>query len=113
MKGILIDPEKGTITEVEVEKGIDAIYKLIDCDCFDIQHINERAKQTNGIYVDDNGLCGQIKFGFQYGENQPIAGKGLILGCDRNGETVDTNLNLEEVKATVKIHTNYMSFRMS
>lgn len=104
MRGILIDPENGTITEVNVAKGIDAIYKLIDADCFDIQRLGKNVKQENDIYVDDNGLCGQINFGFQYGENQPIVGKGLILGSDPNtGDSIDTNLGLEVVKLNTKL----------
>ena len=112
MKGILINPENNTITEVDHDGNYKNIYLIIDTDCFDIQRLEPKQGNDNGIYVDDNGLNGEVKFGFQYGENQPIAGKGFILGCNRKGETISTNLTVEEVRTNVKIFTSYMSFRM-
>lgn len=110
-KGILINPENGTITEVGIENGLNAIYEKIDCDCFDLQRLGYKGKQENDIYVDDNGLSGDVKFGFQFGENQPIAGKGLILGNNPNtGDSVNTNLTLEEVKSKTKLFKSNLEF---
>jgi hypothetical protein len=109
-KAILINPENNTITEVEIGEGISEIYAQIECRAFDIVRLGKKGKQENDVYVDDEGLLGEIKFGFSIGNSQPLAGKGLILGCNNQGESVDTNLTLEEAKSNVKIYPDYLSF---
>lgn len=104
-KGILIDVKNETIEFVLLEKGIQPIYDVVECGTFEVVNIND----TNDIYVDEEGLLGltdESKF-FQFGEGrQPIAGNGLILGFDQNtGDSVDTNLTIEEVKDKVKFLT--------
>lgn len=92
MKGILIDPKARTITEVEVEKGIDAIYALIQAGTFDCVYINPH----NSVFVDDNGLLNDPEFFFILkGYPQPLAGRGLILGCDDEGESCSATVTLD------------------
>lgn len=98
MKGILIDPFARTVTRVDVAKGIDAIYSLIQARPFDCVRIDER----NAIFVDDEGLYRDDQRFFQFrGYPQPLAGRGLILGNDREGETVSCTLTLADVKGRV------------
>lgn len=98
MKGILIDPFERTVTRVDVAKGIDAIYKLIQARPFDCVRIDER----NAIYVDDEGLYVDDQRFFQFrGYHQPLAGRGLILGNDREGESCSCTITLDDVKGRV------------
>lgn len=100
MKAILIDPFTQSITEVDYSGDYHDIYKLIDCDTFTVATINHR---QDGIFVDDEGLFKtEQAFFWHKGYPQPLAGKGLILGCDEDGESVEPTTTLEEVKAATQ-----------
>lgn len=103
MRAILIDPKNKSVSEVEYDGNYKSIYKLIDCGTFTVIQIDE----TESIIIDDEGLFKSLDsqepddFFLWEGYNQPLAGKGLILGVDREGESVATKLTVEEVKAKV------------
>lgn len=98
MKGILIDPFERTVTRVDVPPGIDAIYALIQAQPFTCVGIDDR----NAIYVDDEGLYKEDQRFFQFrGYPQPLAGKGLILGSDNEGESVSCTITLADAKSRV------------
>lgn len=97
---ILIDPVARTVTEVQWNGDYRHIYELIDCDCYDVARIN---KHGDGIFVDDEGL---MKDGMDFfifdGYPSPLAGKGLILGCDSSGESIKPHVTLADAKAAVR-----------
>jgi len=70
---------------------------------------------TNDVYVDDEGLLKNPNRYFKYGQ-RTLAGMGLILSHDDEGESVGTTLNSAEVFENVKFlpegHTEepYMEF---
>lgn len=97
MKAILIDPYTKTVTEVDHNGDYRQIYTFIDAQGFDVVGIDER----NAIYVDGEGLYTQNKFFAWQGYHEKLPGKGLILGTDRQGETVATSLTVDEVKAKI------------
>jgi hypothetical protein len=98
MRGILIDPAAKLIHEVEYNGDYRQISKRIECDLFTVVGIDG----VNSIFVDDEGLLKDIEDFFTYGEYpQPLAGKGLILGCDEAGESIATTLTVAEVAANV------------
>ena len=100
-KGILIDVQNRTITEVEIGDGIQPIYELVKCDTFTCVDITE----TETVYVDDNGLLTLTENSMFFelkGYPQPLCGNGLILGVDEEGESVNTKLTIDEVKKLVK-----------
>ena len=110
MKAILIDPEAKTITEVEHNGNFREIYKFIGCECFTTVSIGSppdgKKLQHNGrenhVFVDDEGLLNSPRHFFHWkGYEQPLAGKGLILGCDEEGETVATTWSVKDVEAMV------------
>jgi len=85
MKAYLIDTPNRSITEVEYSGDYKHIYELIECSTFDCV----RFDKGDAVFVDDNGLInGPVYnfFGFK-GYPNPLAGKGLILGSDEEGET--------------------------
>jgi hypothetical protein len=54
------------------------------------------------IFVDDNGLLNNPVRFFKYaGYEQPLAGKGLILGSDAEGDTIGASSKLATIKAAV------------
>mgnify|MGYP003113218032 FL=1 len=100
MKAILIDVKNEEIKEVEFDGTLHNIYDLVDCATFDVVRIDE----TNGIYVDDEGLFVEDQLFFTYhGDNysQTLAGNGLILGVNGGGETISPTLTLEEVQEAI------------
>jgi hypothetical protein len=101
-KAILINVNEQTIKQIFITDSIDAIHNAVECECFTVAEINE----TNDVFVDDNGLSTKDKFFNFEGAHQPFAGNGLILGIDHEtGESIDTTLNIEEVRAKVTFLT--------
>lgn len=105
MIAYLIDPHARTVSEVEYDGNIETIYKLIGTQPFDVARINDA---NDGIFVDDNGLLGDLsqqKFfriaGKGFGYPEPLAGKGLVLGCNEDGESTSPTLTLDQVKGAV------------
>jgi hypothetical protein len=100
MKAILVNPFDRTITEVEYSGDFKQIYNFIDAECFDCARIN---RHGDGIFVDDEGLIREVEQAFFQHEDypQPLAGKGLVLGCDDEGNSVSPHTTLEELKAKI------------
>lgn len=103
LRGILIDPYAKTITEHQVaytddnSKTLKAIHDLIQADCFDTM----RPAPDHMMFLDDLGLERQKKF-FDWADYpQPLAGRGLILGCNQRGETIACTLTLDYVTGRV------------
>ena len=107
VRGILIDPEAKTITEVEHDpRKFTQIYELLTTslhkvETFDIVQLTP----ANALYVDDDGLSKTPQVFFRVeGYPQPLAGRGLILGVDPEGNTVGATLPLDVVKARVTFY---------
>lgn len=103
IRAILIDAEKRTISEVEIDKDdIQDIYKLLRIDSpFDCVPWSQ-SKPGETVYVDDEGLLKRPKFFFRCpGYPEWLAGNGLIIGTGEQGESKSTELSLSEVKAQV------------
>lgn len=104
IKGLLIDPEAKTVTEVEHDKSVQQIYELIGARPFHVLELSDRET----LYYDDEFLLrdkakeesGQAYFalvGPDFVYPSPIAGKALILGTDRGGDSTDTKLKADAV----------------
>ncbi len=76
-KGILIDVKNETIEFVLIEKGIQPIYEVVECETFEVVNIND----SNDIYVDEEGLLNLTinpsSFNLERGNN-PFQGMGLF-----------------------------------
>ena len=100
MKAILINVKDQSITEVEHDNTLDNIYDLLNCRTFDVVRIDE----VDSIYVDDEGLFVEDQLFFEFGGDAQavrLAGNGLILGVDDEGNSTRPNITLEEVKGRV------------
>ena len=107
MKAYLIDPFAQSVTEVEYSGDYTEISRLIDCDLFTTSWRN---KFGDTLFVDDEGLInGKHQEVFLIsGYPQPLAGKGLILGSDQQGESVEPSITLEQAKALVDWIPSFM-----
>lgn len=103
MKAILIDPFDETVTEVEHNGDYRQIYTLLShpehpVSCFTVVQI----ENNDAIFVDDEGLLKDPKYFFSYeGYPQPLAGKGLILGTNDEGDSVDVVTTVDDIKKRV------------
>lgn len=100
MRAYLIDPQFQEVTEVFYGGDIREIYEMIQATCFDLVRINSK---RDAIYVDDEGLVTPgAKFTFMWmGYPNVLVGRGLILGCDEQGETTDPHIDLETAQRSV------------
>jgi Domain of unknown function (DUF3846) len=110
MKAILIDSVTRSVSEVEYNGDYRHIYELIDCDTFTIVRIGH----NDVIYVDDEGLLKDsppCDYFMYRGYHQPLAGKGLVLGTNEEGDSVAPIHTLSQIKDRVEfVELNLMGF---
>lgn len=94
MRTILIDPATQTVKELEFEGNYKKIQETIDCGCFDVVHID--GPNQEAIFIDDEGLLKGSGFVFAF-MGKPLVGKGLIMGCDDEGESIGTTLSVSSI----------------
>ena len=99
MKALLIDSKNRMITKIEIGEHFTEISKAIGCEVFAAPHIMQN---NDTLYCDDEGLLKDPQHFFLLDSYpQPIAGNGLILGCDNEGESVDVSMSLMELSNKV------------
>lgn len=87
MRGVLIDSTHRTVTDVDYSGDYKDIYKLIGCSCFTLVR---NLPDGDEVFVDDEGLLkltGDSPFFTLPWYPAPLAGNGLILSADDEGET--------------------------
>jgi hypothetical protein len=109
MRAILIDPIERKVTEVDHDGNYKQIYKLIGCQTFTAVYIGDPPEEIpsdprrNAIFIDDEGLLNNPRYFFIWrGYPQPLAGKGLILGANEEGDSCSTNWTVEQATAMVQ-----------
>ena len=99
MKALLIDSKNRMISQIEIGEHFTEISKAIGCEVFAAPHI---MKNNDTLYCDDEGLLKNPEHFFLLDSYpQPIAGNGLILGCDDEGESVDVSMSLIELSSRI------------
>lgn len=79
-RGVLIDPVARTVVEASVLRdSLDSIYFFLQCTTFDC---------VGDLYIDDEGCFAPGNGCFNW-DGMVIRGRGLLLGVDADGETVD------------------------
>lgn len=109
MKAFVIDPFEKKVTEVEYDGNYENIYTLISSpnhpvDTFTCVDINN---QQDTVFVDDEGLLSDQNTQQFFSINGNIlAGKGLVLGTNEEGESVAPSMNFEDFKKNyhIKFH---------
>jgi hypothetical protein len=100
MKAILIDPYFELIEEMEYSGDWRDINKLLQCDIFTVVYMPDT---IDSLFVDDEGLYVENQKYWKFaGYPQPLAGMGLVLGCNDEGDSVSCVSTLEQVKAMVE-----------
>lgn len=108
VKGILIDPFACTVIEVEHDADdYKNIHRLIShetktVDIFTCAY-SDLLQPGEAVFVDDEGLltpCDRF-FMLNGHPTQPLAGKGLLLGSNGNGDTISASTSLECIKEQV------------
>jgi hypothetical protein len=99
MKAFLIDPFEREVREIEWSANWQDISKILDCHTFTVASIGHNLDDDT-IYVDDEGLYrdGQDFFAF-VGHPNPLAGYGLLVGTDCEGDSADPKHRLEQVQS--------------
>ena len=99
MRAILIDPYARTITEIDHGGGLADLYKILQVELVCAVEISPK----DTLWLDDEGFLAEGRPVFRIGDNaQPLAGRGLILGHTREGESAATVLPLALVTKAVK-----------
>lgn len=98
MKAYLIDPFQKAITEVQYSGEWQDISRMVGCDYFTTVNLND---DGDTVFVDDEGLL-KDQAEMQYFRiilspdfDQIIAGKGLVLGSNNEGESVEPVCNID------------------
>lgn len=103
MRAILIDPFKCEVTEIDYDNSnFENLYPLLShesmpVDCFTVVDFGD----GETLYVDDEGLLKSPERGFILGNSQPLAGKGVILGSDDEGNSIATKIPLDVIQEKV------------
>lgn len=100
MNAILIDVTAQTVTDIDLETGLDALYKAIGCDCVDRLVLDDR----NDLWLDDNGLITHPQPPkFLIGNYpHPLAGNAVIAGYTASSRTVSTSLRADQVRPLIR-----------
>jgi hypothetical protein len=100
MQAILIDPFAQEIVQVDYSGDWKDIKKFLQCDLFTTVYMPDT---TDSIFVDDEGLYVENQRYFKFASYpQPLAGMGLVLGCNTEGDSVSCESTLEQIKAQVE-----------
>lgn len=94
MRAIFIDAKNRRVEEFDFTGNFRDIQRKLGVELFTT--VNLRGGDT--LYVDDEGLLNGTQDFFLCGlYPTPLAGNGLILGSDDEGETVAAKLKVEEL----------------
>lgn len=87
MKAVLIDAKSRTVSDVEYSGNWRDISPMLGCDCFTVVR---NLPDGDDVYVDDEGLLKltpeSVFFTIPWYPT-PLAGSGLIMSCDSQGES--------------------------
>lgn len=101
LKGLLIDPENQTITEVDVypdsdgESHLSSMYSHLECTqvylARDLLSFLP-SSPADDIWFDEEGVYSNCPYMFLIPNYVPLIGKGLILGYDNMGRSTSHTL---------------------
>jgi hypothetical protein len=104
-RAILIDPEARRITELEIEVTVAALHELIGAETLDNFRLAffDEDRHVDMGWVDDGGLSRGLPihaFLFPRAKD-PVAGKCVIIGANRMGETTSCRIPVEILRQDV------------
>ena len=96
MKAIFIDAKKQTVSQIEVENDLQALYDKIGC--LLVQTVPFAGEN---IVCDEEGRCKRWNAGFELGDWR-IVGNALIVGDTEAGDFADTKLSVDEIAKQIR-----------
>lgn len=101
MKAYLIDPDRRSIATVTVqhETLIHDLKRLTGAECLDQGRISANGDQA---WVSDTGLLDGLTRFSVASRGMPLAGKAIVIGCDRYGEAQDPAMTIDDLKQLVR-----------
>jgi hypothetical protein len=102
MQAYFIDSANKTITDVEYDGDYKNISKMIGCDIFTVINLNE---DGDALFIDDEGhLKDQDSQNYFWFDGYPtmLAGNGLVLGTDVEGESIEPCRLIDWVKDRIR-----------
>ena len=105
MKAFLINSETKTIEQIDYSGDYKDIYKLCDFEIFTVITLTGK---NDSVFVDDEGLFKE-KQTFFYVTHEDgnlsnyvmLAGNGLVLGCNDDGDSVEPIMTLDELRSRI------------
>jgi hypothetical protein len=100
MESFLIDPFMRKISEITYSGDYKEISKIIKCEHFTCAGFN---KHGDTFFVDDEGMFKADRAFFQHpGYPQPLAGYGMVLGANSEGDSVAPSITLNDLRRDIK-----------
>ena len=100
MKGILVDPERNSISEIDIGNDTD-IASVIGYDTIIADEINN---SSDRLHFDEECFIRGTKGRFQLDTLPPVSGKAIILGTSEDRNT-DAALSIAELESRIKFLT--------
>ena len=102
MEAYFIDSENKTVSMIDYDGDWRSIKQIVGCDMFTVLNLNE---EGDSLFIDDEGLIidqeNQNYFWFE-GYPTMLAGNGLVLGTDKEGESIEPCMPIEWVRERVR-----------
>jgi hypothetical protein len=102
IKGVFINVVTKTVTEVEIERGLEPIYQLIGCQLIESCYSSLFAPIKHVMFCDEEGLLNEPKGGFKIFDYSPICGNAVIFASDEYGELQNNHLVVEKFKELIQ-----------
>ena len=103
MKALFINSEDQTIRTISYDGDYRSIYRILGCRMFEC--VDLPFKNGDTVYVDEEGLyqddCYSFTIEGEDGRLNHIMGNGLVLGTDAEGESIEHQTSLEDVKSRI------------
>lgn len=106
IRGVLIDPENKTITEVDVPADSNGSYLTGICSHLQCEWVEVGrscleylpSSPADDLWFDEDGNFGDGMFAFKTPRLVPLIGRGLILSYDDEGRCVSHTLTTEDIE---------------
>lgn len=101
MEAYFIDAANKTVNRIEYDGDWRSINRTIGCDTFTVVNANEHG---DSIFLDDEGHLGVPDQNYFWFDGYPtmLAGNGLVLGTDKEGESVEPCQSIEWFKERIR-----------
>ena len=96
MRAIFIDAVNRKVEEVQVENELHAFYKKIGCDMIEVVPLGNDFL----LICDEEGRLRNLKVGFRLADGEGIAGNGLIVCDNGDGDFTDCRIPAGVVECT-------------